>query len=55
MLGFTEEQIEEALEDIDGFPLNEDDLEDITGGIIGGKIIKPIMPRVGNSVAVLHS
>ena len=32
-LGFTEEQVEEALEDFDDFPLDEDYLEEITGGV----------------------
>lgn len=31
-LGYTEEQVEEALEDFDGFPLDDDDLDEITGG-----------------------
>ena len=31
-LGYTEEQVEEALEDFDGFPLDDEDLEEITGG-----------------------
>ena len=31
-LGCTEQEIEKALEDLDGFPLDEDALEDITGG-----------------------
>ncbi len=32
-LGYTEAQIEEALEDLSGFPLDDDDLAEIAGGI----------------------
>ncbi len=32
-LGCTEKEIEEALEGFEGFPLDEDDLLEITGGI----------------------
>lgn len=31
-LGYTEEQVSEALEDFDGFPLDDDDLAEIAGG-----------------------
>ncbi|MCR4787436.1 MAG: hypothetical protein K5888_02515 [Lachnospiraceae bacterium] len=31
-LGFSEEQVKEALEGFSGFPLDDDDLEEITGG-----------------------
>lgn len=33
-LGYTEEQIDEALDGFDGFPLDDDDLDEITGGMI---------------------
>ena len=32
-LGYTEEQVEDALEDFDGFPLDDEDLEEIAGGV----------------------
>ncbi len=32
-LGYTEAQIEEALENCEGFPLDDEDLEEISGGI----------------------
>lgn len=31
-LGYTEEQIDEALDGFEGFPLDDDDLNEITGG-----------------------
>lgn len=31
-LGYTEEQINDLLDEFDGFPLDDDDLEEITGG-----------------------
>lgn len=31
-LGYTEEQLDEALDGFKGFPLDDDDLEEITGG-----------------------
>ena len=30
--GYTDEQVEEALNDFSGFPLDDDDLEEIAGG-----------------------
>ena len=33
-LGYSEEQVEEALEDFDGFPLDDEDLDEITGGAV---------------------
>ncbi|MCR4787435.1 MAG: hypothetical protein K5888_02510 [Lachnospiraceae bacterium] len=36
-LGFSEEQVKEALEGFSGFPLDDDDLEEITGG--GGMVV----------------
>ena len=38
-LGYSEEQVEDALEDFDGFPLDDDDLEEITGG---ARVITPV-------------
>ncbi|MBQ7615296.1 MAG: hypothetical protein IJU77_09635 [Butyrivibrio sp.] len=32
-LGYSEEEIDEALEGFEGFPLDEDDLLEITGGM----------------------
>ncbi|MDO4332258.1 MAG: hypothetical protein Q4C58_06165 [Eubacteriales bacterium] len=32
-LGYTQEQVEEALDDFDGFPLDDDDLDEIVGGM----------------------
>lgn len=32
-LGYTQEQIDEALDGFDGFPLDDDDLDEITGGL----------------------
>lgn len=31
-LGYTEEQMNDLLDEFDGFPLDDDDLEEITGG-----------------------
>lgn len=31
-LGYTEEQVEDALDDFSGFPLDDDDLEEVAGG-----------------------
>ena len=31
-LGYTEDEVNEALDGFDGFPLDDDDLGDITGG-----------------------
>ncbi len=31
-LGYTEEQVEDALDDFSGFPLDDDDLDEIAGG-----------------------
>ena len=31
-LGYTEEQVENALNDFSGFPLDDDDLDEIAGG-----------------------
>ena len=33
-LGYTKEQIDELLEDFNGFPIDDDDLEEIAGGIV---------------------
>lgn len=38
-LGYTEEQVEEALEGFDGFPLDDEDLEEIAGG---GGFVTPV-------------
>lgn len=32
--GYSDEEIEEALADFDGFPLDDDDLEEVAGGFI---------------------
>ena len=32
--GYSDEEIEEALADFDGFPLDDDDLEEVAGGLI---------------------
>ena len=32
-LGYTDEQINKAVADFDGFPLDDDDLEEIAGGL----------------------
>lgn len=31
-LGYSEQEIQKALEDFDGFPLDDEDLEEIAGG-----------------------
>ena len=31
-MGYTDEQIDKAMEDFDGFPLDDDDLDEIAGG-----------------------
>ena len=31
--GYSDEEIEEALADFDGFPLDDDDLEEVAGGL----------------------
>lgn len=31
-LGYTEEQVESALDDFSGFPLDDDDLDEVVGG-----------------------
>ncbi len=33
-LGITKEEVDEFLEDFDGFPLSDDELDEITGGMI---------------------
>ena len=42
-LGYTEQQVEDTLEDFDGFPLDDEDLEEIAGGTLA----KP--PSIYNS------
>lgn len=33
-LGYSQEEIDQALDQLDGFPLEDDDLDEITGGFM---------------------
>ncbi len=46
-LGFSEEQVEKALDGFDGFPLDDDDLAEIAGGISVSHVLT-------NSVRKVH-
>ncbi|MCR5402907.1 MAG: hypothetical protein K6E91_03700 [Butyrivibrio sp.] len=35
-LGYSEDEVEKALDDFDGFPIDDDDLLEITGGLAYG-------------------
>ncbi len=52
-LGYNAEEIEAAVRDFDGFPLDDDDLNDIVGGIggaiyTGGNLTAVISTFTGN-------
>lgn len=34
-IGYTEEEVNAVMDDFDGFPLDDDDLDEITGGLAG--------------------